>query len=394
MAPVTSNILIIAGDADGNLGDRAILHSMVEQLRSLAPDIHISCLSSTPETLTTGLRVTAIRRGMGGMLQLIGAALRADLVLCGGGGLFQDDDSLIKMPYWAARVLLVRACCRRIIGYSLGVGPLSAMTSRLCARIAFRCMERVSTRDPIARNTATALTPRNVELLPDPALALAAAPRDEAMRLLEHHAIPLDGRPLVGVAVRRWFPPAPRLIPHSLASRIRPGSSSPLDSSERMCALLARTLDRLVQQHEAHIVFLPTYNVAHEGDDQLCGMIQNRMERHSSSLLRIHDPRLYKAVSGELAVLLGGRMHPTILAAGAGTPIVGLAYNPKFSGFFTLLGLDDHVMDVVDFVESERHAELADMVTDMMRKKPDFTPYMAAARRSMDSFNREILEAG
>ena len=33
-------------------------------------------------------------------------------------------------------------------------------------------------------------------------------------------------------------------------------------------------------------------------------------------LVRIYDPRLYKAVAGRLAVMLGSRMHSAIFAAG------------------------------------------------------------------------------
>jgi len=106
--------------------------------------------------------IHAVRPGLLGFLQLIHAAKHADIILCGGGGLFQDDDSLIKMPYWALRVVLVRLFCNKIIGYSLGVGPLSAPTSRLFARLAFSCMQHISTRDPIAQRTAQNLTRKPV----------------------------------------------------------------------------------------------------------------------------------------------------------------------------------------------------------------------------------------
>ena len=56
------------------------------------------------------------------------------------------------------------------------------------------------------------------------------------------------------------------------------------------------------------------------------------------SLARIADPRLYKAVLGHAALIVSSRMHPLILGAGMGVPLVGLSYNDKFRGLFDQLG--------------------------------------------------------
>ena len=71
------------------------------------------------------------------------------------------------------------------------------------------------------------------------------------------------------------------------------------------------------------------------------------MRHHASThLLLLDDPRLAKACCGQMRALLGGRMHPMIFAAASGTPVVGLAYNPKFHGLAELIDLDDGIMDV------------------------------------------------
>lgn len=158
MPPGINSVLIIAGDADSNLGDRAILYATCRELRAIKPELRITAISNTRTLQHAELDIDTIRPGIRGFARLIHAAIRADAVICGGGGLFQDDDSLVKMPYWALRVLLMRLCCPRIIGYSLGVGPLSAPTSRWSARIAFSCMRYISTRDPLARSIAQEFT--------------------------------------------------------------------------------------------------------------------------------------------------------------------------------------------------------------------------------------------
>ena len=336
MAADPKRILIVAGDADGNLGDRAILQAMTQELRSQYRDIQIAAVAGGPAA--DGAGVDRIARGMRGFPRLLHTALRSDAILCGGGGLFQDDDSLVKMPYWALRLLLLRLCCRRVIGYSLGVGPLSASSSRLAARLAFRMMYKVSVRDPIARLTAQALTDKDVTVVPDPASVLNPASPDASRRWLEDRGVPFDDRPLIGVAVRRWFPPKPRLIPNKLSPRRLSGTAMLNAGSIRMCELLAKVLDRLVVERHAHILFLPTYNVRHEGDARLCTEVQNRMQSNSGTVASVTDAQLYMGICSHLALMLGGRMHPTLLASAVGTPVVGLSYNPKFQGAFSMRG--------------------------------------------------------
>jgi Polysaccharide pyruvyl transferase len=141
-------VLMLCGDAEHNLGDRAILQAMCQELRAVRPDIKLTVLSRDARRAGQDFGAEVLPPGWRGFARLCRAAMRSDLVLCGGGGLFQDDDSLIKMPYWGLRVALARMLARRVVGYALGVGPLRARSSRLSARLAFACMEPVSVRGP------------------------------------------------------------------------------------------------------------------------------------------------------------------------------------------------------------------------------------------------------
>jgi polysaccharide pyruvyl transferase WcaK-like protein len=355
-------VLILCGDSDRNLGDHAIVQAMCQELRAAAPQIELSVLSREPVRAERDFGARALRPGWRGSLAVWRAAARADLVLCGGGGLFQDDDSLVKMPYWAVRVVLARMLAGRVVGYALGVGPLRAASSRLCARLAFACMESVSARDRRAREVAQELTAKPVIVVPDPALVLRPVAAERARAWLAAQQVPLDGRPLIGVATRRWFPPRARLIPHRLTSRLPGADPHASPQGQALTALLAQALDRIVARLGAHVLFLPTYNARSEADHKVCEQVRARMTQPGAQVLLIDDAPLYKAVCGQLSVVLGGRMHPTILAASAGTPVVGLAYNQKFHGFFELIGAADRVLDVASFVAEQRVGDLEAML--------------------------------
>lgn len=386
-----NQVLILGGDADGNLGDRAILQSMCHELRRVVPAVIVYVVVSNPAQTVPFNGMKVITKGPLGLLALCRAAMRSDMVLCGGGGLFQDDDSLVKMPYWAMRVLLVRLFCKRIIGYSLGVGPLRADISKIFARLAFACMEQVTVRDIFAQTTAQPLTHKRVTVIPDPALLIIPETTEVVQLYMEKHGVPLDGRPLIGVAPRRWFPPRHRVIPHHIKSKIFPGPPQTVAEEAQMIKQIANVVDSLVHQHNAYIVFLPSYNLQHEGDMKLCENIVSEMESSSGTILQIDQPALYKGVTGMLDVLLGGRMHPTIFAMAMGTPCVGLAYNKKFYGFFESLDLSSQVMDVESFVLERRLDDLIQLINHALHNKLDLSERVARLAQKIRLFNNKLL---
>jgi polysaccharide pyruvyl transferase CsaB len=382
-------IVILSGDADANLGDRAILQAMVCELHSIQPNATITVVSRRGSDLAIG--ATAIPSGPRGFVKLCIALARSDLILCGGGGLFQDDDSLIKMPYWCLRVLLARTLSTRVVGYSLGVGPLRSLTSRVAARLAFAAMESISVRDPVAQAVAQSLTTKPVSVVPDPALLLQAVRRETATAWLAAHAVPLQGKPLIGVAVRRWFPPQRRLVPHKIRSRLAPSSQALTEGSERLAALLGRVLDELIRRHDAYVLLMPPYRAPHEGDVAMSRAVMANMSERQVQLLEVDEPALYKGIASLLHLVLGGRMHPTIFAASVGTPVVGLAYNPKFQGFFAMLGLGEQTMNVLDFVRNERHEELADLASAALRGPAVSRAQVDPLLERLRAYNRALM---
>ena len=384
-------ILILAGDIDGNLGDKAIVTSTCESLTSLSPDIHFTLVSDNPSLEQEFSNVTTVPKGWKGFFQVLKHARESDLVLCGGGGLFQDDDSLVKMPYWAVRLLVVRLFCKKIVGYTLGVGPLRFSFSRFFARLAFACMVRVSVRCPRALKTAREATKKSVKIVPDPALLLNSGCREEARAILEENQVPLDGRPLIGVALRKWFHNKTTFIPHKYAVKYRLRKIPGEEKRQAMIQLLARVFDRIVQEHGAFIVFLPTYNVSHEADDNICRQVMDAMASKNTRLVGVQNPKQYKALSSHLNVMLGGRMHPTILAASEAIPVVGLSYNQKFFGFFELLGAENSLLDIEDFVKHEQTEKLVELLARSINDKPAYVERVHALGEDILNFNRELM---
>lgn len=392
MGAAGKSILILAGDSDGNIGDRAIVYATCQELKRLDPAVRITVVSGNPEADARYFGVDTIARGPKALAALVRRAMASDLVLCGGGGLFQDDASLVKMPYWALRVAFVRCLARRIIGYSIGVGPLDWRSSRLAARLAFACMEQISVRDDLAKAISESLTSKPVLRVPDPALMLSPAPQSDALAVLEQAGVPLDGSPIVGVAVRRWFHHRPTVIPHKHAVKYGLRKVPGREDCKRMISLLGEVLDRVVEERGAYILFMPTYNVSHEADDHICEHVAKHVKSERKTILRISDPTLYKAITAHLKVMLSGRMHAAILSAAMGTPVVGLSYNQKFEGFFRLIGREEDVIGVENFVAKGMTEELTERLSEKIVAGDDASPIVNELIKDTRRFLARMFE--
>ena len=332
-----ARILLLGGDADYNIGDRSILAALAHCINSHDASAEIAVVGQ-PELRQQILGITrTIPRGPSGLMELGRCAIGADRILIAGGGLFQDDDSRAKMPYWATRVSLLKVLNSKIIGHSIGAGPLRHAESRFAARVACAALTSISVRDPLARDALAVCTSRPIEVVPDPAFMLEPAPPRMALDLLHSFDLP-PGRPIIVVAVRQWFHQRGGFVPNLLKARA--GMQVPRDNSrfESLLDAIAGGLIPLAKRLQAGVLMLPSYNIAHEADDIACESLARRFGGIAVRLARISDPRLYKAVLGQASLIVSARMHPLILAAAMGTPLVGLSYNMKFEGLFQLLG--------------------------------------------------------
>lgn len=358
-----SGVLLMGGDTDFNLGDRAILRAVCAALAAADPRLPLSVVARHDRDPPFRGTSAIVPRGPGGLGPLLRAARRSALIGIAGGGLFQDDDSRIKMPYWAARLALLRSSGTPVVGHAIGAGPLSHRESRAAARLACAMMRSISVRDRLARAALAACTDRIIGVTPDPAFMLEPAPAESARMLLRDIGLP-PGKPLIGVAPRRWFHARGGFLPHRIRAAIGLDHGQGRDAMQHLVAQLATAVRRVAVEMDAAVLLLPSYNVGHEGDDRVARELERALVGTGSQtrLLRLDDPALYKAVTGTLSLMVSARMHPLIFAASMGVPIVGLAYNDKFAGLFSQLGTPPRLMHLDDFATEPQTERLVGLM--------------------------------
>lgn len=279
----------------GNTGDEAVLSGICAALGELGVEAELTVLSADPaRTVREHPGVNAVNRfGIGDVLKTL---RRADLFISGGGSLFQDSTST-RSPYYYLMVLnLARMMGCKTMVYAQGVGPLIRPGIRRGVAKAFSKADAITVRDSESKALLAEIgVKREVVVCADPSF-LVEPDLEAADRIINEAG--LAGKPLIGVALRRW-----------------PGVD------EWLCKA-ARAIDGLSGKLGAVTAFIPMQ----EPDDATVS---------SEGIVLCHggNPRIAKGLIARCEMVVGMRLHSLIFAAGAGVPFVPLVYDPKVSSF-------------------------------------------------------------
>ena len=326
-------VLICGYYGFGNTGDEAILHVLLDDVRSLFPEVEIAVLSGDPRTTAGRYDVTGVE--WSSPADLIEAAREADLMVLGGGGLIQDyngfdSSGLLTSGHgdviWAEFALFARMLSKPLAIYGVGVGPLTTEAGQGAARLVFSLASAASVRDEesLALLGEIGAATNDVLLGADPVFRLRPAPRVES--ILEMEGLPAGG-PTFGVCLRPW----------------RTG----LPVSE-----LAEALDRLVEREEGRIVFLP-FQVAptrNENDAYAAHQVMLSMKRGDrAGIIRgAYGPTEKLALFSQFDTVIAMRLHAAMFGIKAGKPTVAIAYDKKVTSLMADLGLEDVVLPLTN----------------------------------------------
>jgi polysaccharide pyruvyl transferase CsaB len=301
-----------------NLGDEAILESIVQQIRHLAPDAELVALSASPLQTASRLGIRAVHRMA---FSKIATELKgADLFISGGGSLLQDVTGLGSVPYYLSLVKLAQVFGVKTMFLGQGIGPLKLAHSRWLVGAVARKADALTVRDQASREllASCGVPIERITLTADPVLALDPAPADEIDAVWQR--LGLDpNKPTLAIAIRPWS-----------------------DWFERQLKSFSAVLAQAATQWGAQILLLPFHrpddDMLHE---ELSYCLETRPEAHRphvAMLTEALDPAVMVGLLGRLDLLVGMRLHALIMGAAIGTPSIGLVYDPKVKAFAELAG--------------------------------------------------------
>jgi len=294
-----------------NAGDEAVLAGALRglEMRGIAERSHVTVFSADPPRTAQLHGVQAVSRT--DLRAVCGALRAADLLVSGGGSLFQDVTSVRSVLFYAGVLWLARLMGTPYAIFAQGVGPLRRGLSRWVVRKAFLGARAVTVRDRGSEQLLAELgIPRErVTLTADPAFLLEAP----------------------GSGVRD-------------AMRRRLG----LDNGIRLIAVSARTLPdkrsgaadlsgtvKLLQERGMRVVTLPMQ----PGDEEPMRPLSDAGALSFPEEL-VGNPMAVLRYLAAADAVVGMRLHALILGVLCGCVPVALSYDPKVDAFMQEMGLE------------------------------------------------------
>ncbi|MCE5196571.1 MAG: polysaccharide pyruvyl transferase CsaB [Negativicutes bacterium] len=303
-----ARILISGYYGFSNLGDEAILTSVQKALLQQNSAAELTVLSANPGVTRQSHGVHSLSRtDFAAIWNALGSS---DLLISGGGSLLQDVTSSRSLRYYLFILLLaiLRRCPFMI--YAQGIGPLNGKWNRRLTAFILQRARVITVRDAesVEELQRLGLKAERIRLSADPVLLF---PRPEAKlgeQLLRQLQLQPGSGPLIGVSVRPW------------------------GDNEKWVEQLALTLDRLIVERKARIVFIP---MQEKDDEKISETILARLQNQQQAAVLPGGHHVEEVISliDACDLLIGVRLHALIFAAVAQTKAIAVRYDPKVEHF-------------------------------------------------------------
>ena len=354
-------VVICGAYGRGNAGDDAILDAILQEIRSLDPDMPVTVLSKDPAATRLTYRVRSIHRSH--ILSWRKAMRKSVLYLNGGGSLIQDVTSRRSLWYFLYNIRSAHALGCRVQMYGCGIGPVTREhLRRMAARTLNSCVDIITLREPDsqAELRAMGVTSPQILLTADPALTLRAATEDETDSVLLCAGIPPHGKYLC-FALRRWpgFEEAAPALRAAAAYAYETYGLTPVFLS------VEKRLDPGAGRIAADGLSVPHYFLDDAGK---AGTIIGALSR--------------------MEAVVSMRLHALIFAAGQGIPLVGIVYDPKVSSFLRYIG-QEQFADLSALTEDK----LCRMIDRAVEQSHDTAAQAAAVRKLQEMEHRNVRAA-
>ena len=302
----------ISGSYGGfNIGDEAILHVMIRELKNVLP-VEITVFSKNVEHTRQQHpveKVVPVRKlAKNEIVQELGDQ---DLFILGGGGILYDRDTEIYLR--EADIAVSKKIPTMVC--AVGAGPLETFDAKLAIKAVLNKVQAITVRDSWTKILLQrAGVEKDIIVTADPAFLIE--PEEFTDEMLQQEAVPLD-KHIVGFSVREPGPAAPDL------------------TTTEYHTLLANAADFVIERLDANVLFIPMewYDLQHSH------AIISKMKRIKRAFILRGEyaPTQIAGLMKRLDLAVGMRLHFLTLAAIAYTPIVPLPYAEKVEGFLELL---------------------------------------------------------
>lgn len=281
-----------------NIGDEAILKSIIMALKEEDKSIEITVLSSNPEGTKKNYNVNAINRW--NIKNIYKELLNGDGLISGGGSLLQDVTSSRSILYYTSIIGLARLMKKPVAIYAQGVGPINKNLNKKIVKHFLNKVQYISLRDEESFELIKSIGVKvESDIVPDPVMGLDFKSIDRKYRK----------EPYIIISVRSW------------------------GSKEDYLNQIAKSCDD-IKKAGISIKLIPMHGKLDEDTSKiLANMIKGDVEILSYKM-NIEEKLKYIR---EARLMIAMRLHALIFAGNVGTPMIGISYDPKIDSYLKLV---------------------------------------------------------
>ncbi|SRR6056297_890834 len=275
-----------------NLGDEAILASMIDMIREETEDIKLIVLTNKPEETKVKYNTETIYRY--DIFKIAAKMKQSDIFISGGGSLLQDVTSLRSVPYYLGLIFLAQIFNLKTIFFAQGVGPVNNSFYRFVIKKVLNRVDFLSVRDLNSELflEEIGINRNKIELIDDPVYGLNIC-NDVDQKVNDIKKI--------GVSVRNW-------------------------KDNSYLKILANFLNYLIKKEEFKITIIPF----HEGEDErISKKLQDMLYTTPEIISYTDDIKEINKIYNSFDLFIGVRLHSLIFAAINCVPFIGISYDPK-----------------------------------------------------------------
>ena len=305
-------ILIVGYFGFDNVGDETILQVECERLRQLRSDLELSVLMDN-QARARELALTSYKRKS--IYQIYQAIKAADLVLEGGGGLFQDSTGPGSVMYYGSILAAATMLQKPSFLLSHGFGPIRTDLGKLLAKSLLPLASKATFRDAESLEEFKKFAPQvEAQVTADPVFLLKPGDSQKSQDVLSKCCLADASAPVVVISVRSWL-----------------GLSI-----EKQAKAYNDWWESLEVGNRPQFVIVPLQYWYDEGISKRLGSLLKAPSVVAPKLSGEEILALVAAPQVEMTVAM--RLHALILTACAGKAMLGVAYDPKVANTCELCG--------------------------------------------------------
>lgn len=320
-----------------NIGDDALLKSILKDLKSFKPDIRLMVLSRIPAGTARDFQVPSINRA--NIIRIWQAMRKSKAFIYGGGNLLQDNTSTRSLFFYLSMVWLAKRLDLKVMFYANGIGPLKKSLNRLLTKKIMNKVDVITLREALSFDELKhmEISKPRILLTADAALTVMDGYDSIGTGIVERLGLD-NGKPLLGISLRKY--PGHEKVEH-----------------EKYETVIARAIDHMADRYGIYPVFFP---MQHPEDVPILENVAAKMQNGSYIVKdKLDIQETYELISS-FRMLIAMRLHALIFSTVAAVPMIGLVYDPKIQGFLDCIQ-QPSAGDVLE-LDYDRLTELADRV--------------------------------